>query len=61
MLCPVAGQDLSVQGFEGSDSQDVLLFSVEQCRNTSTWTCYSQNDTSAFMTNHFVTNDYFRV
>ena len=61
MLCTVAGQDLTVSGFEGGENQEFLMFAIEECINGTGYNCYSSSDVTTYMNNHFLTNDYFKV
>ena len=63
MLCPVAGEDISLEGFAGSENWEILEIRIEKCVNRTgiTWACYSQADIDAYVSAYEAANDYFEV
>lgn len=51
MLCPKAGEDISLEGFAGSENWEILEIRVEKCINRTgiSWSCYSQPDIDSYI------------
>jgi hypothetical protein len=62
MLCIQSGQNISMQGYEGSTTFKYLQLKVEQCVNNSfDVPCSPQPTINNFINSYLASNDYFQV